>query len=326
MRTIVLSPTDDQLFASSSLDGVVNLWQVQDRGSCANLLSSTDCFTRKYRRWPEDVAWHPEGGSLFSVYSADDGDSQISIMNLNKEKENMRVNFLEEKPHVKGIINNIMFMPWEEGCFVTGGSDHAVVLWTDKDGEQSWKPKELHRGHSSAVMGVAGLQHKKVVMSAGADKRILGIPGLMPIPFSVLLANLQTAAHLTPASSPNVDGPKFPEEYLVVPQRANEESALVLVTTRVEAEERRKHPGADHAALEADQAGKRRRIEGKECPEREAPSVKIEKLLSLGPEPEKGSDVTQEIEKVLPSVPPPEPKYQLHRTSSPLLASSFMYK
>ncbi|KAM3246334.1 hypothetical protein P3L10_008101 [Capsicum annuum] len=174
MRTIVLCPTDDQLFASSSLDGVVNLWQVQDRGSSANLLSSIDCFTRKCRRWPEDVAWHPEGGSLFSVYSADDGDSQISIMNLNKGKENMQVYFLEEKPHVKGIINNIMFMPWEEGCFVTGGSDHAVVLWTDKDGEQSWKPKELHRGHSSAVMGVAGLQHKKVVMSAGADKRILG--------------------------------------------------------------------------------------------------------------------------------------------------------
>ncbi|XP_015161685.1 uncharacterized protein [Solanum tuberosum] len=183
LRNIVLCPTNDQLFASSltqssltcsALDGVVNLWQVQDRGSSANLLSSTDCFTHKCKRWPEDVAWHPEGSSLFSVYRADEGDSQISILNLNKRKENMQVNFLEDKPHVKGIINNIEFMPWKEGCFVTGGCDHAVILWTNKDGEHSWKPKELHSQHSSAVMGVAGLQHKKVVMSAGADKRIFG--------------------------------------------------------------------------------------------------------------------------------------------------------
>ncbi|XP_060205369.1 uncharacterized protein LOC132633158 isoform X1 [Lycium barbarum] len=174
MRTIVLCPTNDQLFASSALDGVVKLWQVQDRGSNANLLSSTDCLSRECRKWPEDVAWHPEGSSLFSVYSADGGNSQISILNLNRGKENTRVNFLEEKPHVRGIINSIEFMPWEEERFVTGGSDHAVVLWTDKDGEHSWKPKELHSRHSSAVMGVAGLQHKNVVMSAGADKRIFG--------------------------------------------------------------------------------------------------------------------------------------------------------
>ncbi|KAL0441804.1 UNVERIFIED_CONTAM: hypothetical protein Sradi_0119300 [Sesamum radiatum] len=66
-------------------------------------------------------------------------------------------------------------MPWDDKSFVTGGSDHAVVLWTEKDGEDSWKSKALHRHyHSSAVMGVAGMQHKNIVMSAGADKRIFG--------------------------------------------------------------------------------------------------------------------------------------------------------
>nr|XP_009780580.1 PREDICTED: uncharacterized protein LOC104229622 [Nicotiana sylvestris] len=171
---ICLERLTQSCLTCSALDGVVNLWQVQDMGSSANLVSSTDCISREGRRWPEDVAWHPKGTSLFSVYSADGGDSQISILNLNKGKENTRVNFLEEKPHVKGIINSITFMPWEEDCFVTGGNDHAVVLWTNKDGENSWKPKVLPKEHSSAVMGVAGLQHKKVVMSAGADKRILG--------------------------------------------------------------------------------------------------------------------------------------------------------
>lgn len=127
------------------------------------------------RRWPEDIAWHPSGSSLFSVYTADGGDSQIAVLNLNKGKEKKRVSFLGDKPHVKGIINNIMFMPWEDDCFVTGGSDHAVVLWTAKDGEDSWKPKALHRSmHSSAVMGVAGMQQKHIVISAGADKRIIG--------------------------------------------------------------------------------------------------------------------------------------------------------
>jgi hypothetical protein len=58
--------------------------------SNASLLSSTDCVSPKQRRWPEDIAWHPQGNSLFSVYSADGGDSQISVLNLNK-KQGVRV-------------------------------------------------------------------------------------------------------------------------------------------------------------------------------------------------------------------------------------------
>ncbi|PIN16704.1 U5 snRNP-specific protein-like factor [Handroanthus impetiginosus] len=175
LRSLVLCPTNDQLFVTSALDGVVNLWQVQGRGSTANLLSSTDCQSDKQRRWPEDIAWHPRGNKLFSVYNADGGDSQISLLNLNKGKERTRVSFLQDKPHIKGIINSITFMPWDDKSFVTGGSDHGVIIWTEKDGEDSWKPKTLHRGHhSSAVMGVAGMHHRDIVMSAGADKRIIG--------------------------------------------------------------------------------------------------------------------------------------------------------
>ena len=32
------------------------------------------------------MAWHPEGNNIFSVYNADDGDSQISRLNLNRTK------------------------------------------------------------------------------------------------------------------------------------------------------------------------------------------------------------------------------------------------
>lgn len=85
------------------------------------------------------------------------------------------MNYLEEKPHVKGNINNIVFMPWKDTCFATAGTDHAVVLWTENDGKSKWKTNVLHQNlHSSAVMGVAGMQRKQLVVSAGADKKIIG--------------------------------------------------------------------------------------------------------------------------------------------------------
>ena len=62
--------------------------------------------------------------------------------------------------------------------------------------------------------------------------------------------------------SPQVDGPKSPEEMLTVLQRVLEESAPVLVTARLDAEERRNNmrlreeqDAAYRAALEADQVG-----------------------------------------------------------------------
>ncbi|CAL9144439.1 unnamed protein product [Musa hybrid cultivar] len=171
LRSLELCPVNDHLFATSALDGVVNLWQVQAKGSNASLLSSMDCLSPKQRRWPEDIAWHPDGDSIFAAYTADGGDSQISVLNLNASREK-KVTFLERKPHQKGIINSIMFMPWIDLCFVTGGSDHAVILWQEID--DSCKPKTIHGNlHSSAVMGVAGLQQKKTVLSVGADKRII---------------------------------------------------------------------------------------------------------------------------------------------------------
>ncbi|XP_074278318.1 uncharacterized protein LOC141601907 [Silene latifolia] len=173
LRSLALCPVNDKLFITSALDGVVNLWQLQARGSGATRLSSLDCPSPKQRRWPEDIAWHPDGNKLVAVYSADGGDNQISVLDLNKSQPSARVTFLEEKPHVKGIINSISFMPWDDTYFVTGGSDHAVIFWNEKDGK--WKPKSLHRNlHSSAVMGVSGMQHKQMVLSAGADKRIIG--------------------------------------------------------------------------------------------------------------------------------------------------------
>jgi len=41
----------------------------------------TDCFSPKHR-WPEDIAWHPDGDKIFAVYTADNGDSQVSMANL----------------------------------------------------------------------------------------------------------------------------------------------------------------------------------------------------------------------------------------------------
>ncbi|GMH09300.1 hypothetical protein Nepgr_011141 [Nepenthes gracilis] len=125
-----------------------------------------------------------------------------------------------------------------------------------------------------------------------------------------------------------IEGPKSPEEMLSTLQRVLEETATVLVSARVEAEERRNNmrlreeqDAAYRAALEADQARERQRREEQDRQEREAAEAerkrreeeeaqeraareaaereaalarrRQEKALSLGAEPEKGPDVTQ---------------------------------
>ncbi|RAL50963.1 hypothetical protein DM860_005319 [Cuscuta australis] len=127
-----------------------------------------------------------------------------------------------------------------------------------------------------------------------------------------------------------VEGPRYAEELLSVLQRVVEESGPVLVSARLEAEERRNNirlreeqDAAYRAALEADQARERQRKEeeerlareaaeterkrkeeeearereAREAAEREAALAKLreDKALSLGPEPDKGPDVTQVV-------------------------------
>ncbi|KAE8648162.1 hypothetical protein Csa_018417, partial [Cucumis sativus] len=125
-----------------------------------------------------------------------------------------------------------------------------------------------------------------------------------------------------------VEGPKTAEEMLVILHRVLEESAPVLVSARLDAEERRNNmrlreeqDAAYRAALEADQAreqqsreeqerlereaaeAERKRKEeekareraAREAAEREAALARMrqEKAMSLGAEPEKGPNVTQ---------------------------------
>ncbi|ESQ54932.1 hypothetical protein EUTSA_v10025495mg [Eutrema salsugineum] len=125
-----------------------------------------------------------------------------------------------------------------------------------------------------------------------------------------------------------VEGPRTPEKMLALLQRVVEDSSHVLVTARVEAEERRNNmrlreeqDAAYRAALEADQARERQRREEeerlereaaeaerqrkeeeeareraeREAAEREAARVRMggENAIALRDEPDKGSDITQ---------------------------------
>ncbi|XP_013621956.1 PREDICTED: plant UBX domain-containing protein 10-like [Brassica oleracea var. oleracea] len=141
-------------------------------------------------------------------------------------------------------------------------------------------------------------------------------------------AVVMPAANQRIALLQQVEGPKTPEEMIAILQRVVEDSSPVLVTARVEAEERRtnlrlreEQDAAYRAALEADQARERQRQEEaerlereaaeaerkrkeeeeareraeREAAEREAARVRMrqEKALALVDEPEKGPDVTQ---------------------------------
>ncbi|KAH7439759.1 hypothetical protein KP509_04G074900 [Ceratopteris richardii] len=156
----------------SALDGLTQLWQIEGMGSNLKCLGSVDCLSIN-RRWPEDMVWHPNGDRLFACYAADGSDNQVAVIDT---AEKMKVVVLKDKPHTRGVINNINFLPCGNASFVTGGCDHSVCLWKEKETDEGikWKAKTLHRSqHTSAVMSVAGLRHKELVLSGGADKRIV---------------------------------------------------------------------------------------------------------------------------------------------------------
>lgn len=54
-----------------------------------NLSHTVDCISPVQRRWPENMAWHPLGMTLFAVYTADGG-PQIAIINTSKKVSTVR--------------------------------------------------------------------------------------------------------------------------------------------------------------------------------------------------------------------------------------------
>ncbi|GJX29250.1 hypothetical protein Tco_0237329 [Tanacetum coccineum] len=91
-----------------------------------------------------------------------------------------------------------------------------------------------------------------------------------------------------------VEGPKSPEEMLTMLQRVLEESAPARERQRKEEEERLEREAAEAEKKQKEEEEARER-QAREAAEREAKLIKLreEKSLSLGPEPEKGPDVTQ---------------------------------
>ena len=64
---------------------------------------------------------------LFCAYYADEGNPQVSHVDLNIIREN-RVSFLARKTSFVGIIKCLILLYGVDLYFTTGGSDYAVVL------------------------------------------------------------------------------------------------------------------------------------------------------------------------------------------------------
>ena len=93
-------------------------------------------MSQKQRRWPEDMAWHPEGNSLFSVYNADGGDSQISILNFNRTKEVSCFSFYFKHPwfHVIQYIGAETYaVSSQEYYFITLEFEAVFSVFTSID-------------------------------------------------------------------------------------------------------------------------------------------------------------------------------------------------
>ncbi|KAH0889206.1 hypothetical protein HID58_051635 [Brassica napus] len=181
LRSLILCPVNEQLFATSSLDGMVSLWQLQPgRNMCklmvldkndavatffrlsASLLSTTDCLSQKQRRWGEDMAWHPSGHALFSVYTADDGDSQISILNLNKTRG-------QDSSESQSALINQSWSP--DGLHITSGSADPVIHVFDIR-YNARKPTQSIKAHQKRVFKAEWHYSQPLLISISSDLNI----------------------------------------------------------------------------------------------------------------------------------------------------------
>ncbi|KAL9338200.1 hypothetical protein Peur_069969 [Populus x canadensis] len=182
LRSVAVCPANDQLFVSSALDGMVHLWQLQARGSVASILSTTDCVSPLQRRWPEDIAWHPLGNSLFSAYTADSGDSQISILNLNKMQGQLRLfdnrlkqmeihsfGFKQESSDSQSALTNQAWSP--DGLYLTSGSVDPVIHIFDIRYNYD-KPSQSIKAHQKRVFKAVWHYSRPLLISISSDLHI----------------------------------------------------------------------------------------------------------------------------------------------------------
>ncbi|CAI7872734.1 unnamed protein product, partial [Closterium sp. NIES-54] len=132
LRSIEFNPANPAHCAVSSLDGTVSFWTITASGRNMSRRFTADCAPSK--RWPEDIAWHPSGSHLLAAFEADGKACQVATV---RNAPNAPCVALPARPHQKGVINSIRYLPWEGPPFVfaTGGSDHGVVLWREEQGE-----------------------------------------------------------------------------------------------------------------------------------------------------------------------------------------------
>lgn len=106
--------------------------------SRASLLSTTDCVSKVQRRWPEDIAWHPRGNNILCAYSADGGDSQISVVNLNKS-HGVSLKVVTSNTNLLGVLISMIFrsfwfcISWE-GSFVSNVINACLTYIQQKNG------------------------------------------------------------------------------------------------------------------------------------------------------------------------------------------------
>ena len=71
-----------------------------------NLSHTVDCISPGQRRWPEDLAWHPHGESLFAVYTADGG-PQLGIIKTSKAVSSTRKSCSRKFFGVVRVLRNV---------------------------------------------------------------------------------------------------------------------------------------------------------------------------------------------------------------------------
>ena len=141
--------SDGKLVATAGYDGMVKLWDMQNRKLKADL--------NQHKGWVRSLAFSPDGSQL--VTAGEDGSVIVWSTSSGKAVTTVAAH--------KGPVTAITFSS-EGKTFVTGGGDNLVKIWNALDGKEI---KSL-TGHEDTIWSIAYSPIRREFVSTGADKTI----------------------------------------------------------------------------------------------------------------------------------------------------------
>lgn len=194
-RHLSINPMKPSIFATSADEGGLILWNYNNSSKeIAKVVSLVPTSFRHDNPCAESIAWSPDGNRLAMAFRDPlDGKGEFCVVRLHqlglkdssiqqaipKSRLTSKVTTL----HPKGV-SAIDWIPSGSGnqmtshkLVTTGGSDHAVVLWTEHNdegtGEIGYNWQVLHREHKSDIKALCIHSQRNLIYTGGLDGLVM---------------------------------------------------------------------------------------------------------------------------------------------------------